>query len=60
MLTVDMYFDEDEVLHIYPSNTIGLMALKQFETSLQTYGLKMLKIHTEMPLHDPFKGTIVM
>lgn len=57
-MCIKVYFDENEILHIYPDETVGVMALKQFETSLQTYGLKVVKIHTEVPMHDPFKGVI--
>lgn len=58
MSCIRVYFDENEILHIYPDDTIGVMALKQFETQLQAYGMKVVKIHTEIPLHDPFKGMI--
>lgn len=58
MSCIHVYFDENEILHIYPDDTIGVMALKQFETQLQAYGMKVVKIHTEIPLHDPFKGVI--
>lgn len=55
---IKMYFDEDEVLHVYPSDTVGVMALRHFQSKLQTYGVKMLELHVEIPLHDPFKGEV--
>lgn len=58
MSGICVYFDEDEVLHVYPKDTVGVMALKQYEGNLQAYGLKVIKLHTEIPLHDPFKGVI--
>ena len=51
-------FNEDEVMHVYPDSTIGIMALKQFETRLAAYGTKVIKFHTELPLHGPFRGVI--
>lgn len=57
-MCLHVYFDENEIMHIYPDSTIGTMALKQFETQLAAYGMKVIKLHTEIPLHDPFKGML--
>ena len=57
-MCIHIYFDEDEVMHVYPDSTIGIMALKQFETRLAAQGTKVIKFHTELPLHDPFRGVI--
>lgn len=57
-MCLHVYFDENEIMHIYPDSTIGVMALKQFEAHLAAYGMKVLKFHTEIPLHDPFRGVI--
>lgn len=58
MSCIHVYFDENEIMHVYPDDTIGVMALKQFEMMLQAHGLKVIKFHTEIPLHDPFRGVI--
>jgi hypothetical protein len=58
MSSISIYFDEDKVMHVCPKDTIGVMALEQFEAYLQAHGLKMIKFHTEIPLHDPFKGIV--
>jgi len=55
---IKMYFDEEEVLHIFPSDTVGVMALRHYQTRLIANGAKMLELHTEIPLHDPFRGEV--
>lgn len=55
---IKLYFDEDEVLHVYPSDTIGVMALRHYQSKLQLHGAKMLELHVEIPLHDPFMGEV--
>ncbi len=58
MSCIKVYFDENKVMHLYPDDTVGVMALEHYENLLQVHGMKVIKLHTEIPLHDPFRGVI--
>ncbi len=54
---IKVYFDKNEVMHICPKDSVGAMALKHFHTKVQTYGLKMFDLHTDIPVDGAKKET---
>jgi hypothetical protein len=47
---IKVYFDEKDVLHICPKDSIGVMALKYWKGEYLEHGDKMLEVDTHVPI----------
>lgn len=45
-----IYFDDNDVLHVAPSDTVEAMALKYWAKEYAAHGAKMLEVETDVPL----------
>lgn len=47
---VKVYFDDKDVLHVVPKDSIGVMALKYWKKEFEEHGEKVLEVDTQVPI----------
>ena len=50
---IKVYFDDKDVLHVSPKDSIGVMALKYWKNEYAEHGDKMLEVDTVIPIQLP-------
>lgn len=49
---MDVYYDDKNVLHVCPENSVEVMANKYYKGEYEDHGDVLLEIHTEV-VHNP-------